>query len=124
MEKVWTLFTEPEHIKNWYNASPDWHAPEAENDLREGGKFRTKMAARDGSMGFDFEGTYTAIEQHRKISYVMGDSRKVEIDFSSEGDSTKITEKFEIEDQNSAELQRTGWQAILDNFKRYAETSE
>jgi uncharacterized protein YndB with AHSA1/START domain len=123
-DTVWTLFTEPEHIKHWYFASADWHAPDAEVDLRVGGKFKIKMSARDGSMGFDFEGVYTDIERNKTLCYELGDSRRVEISFEQQNGSTKITESFEAEDENTAEMQRAGWQAILDNFKRYAETSE
>ncbi|MES2591579.1 MAG: SRPBCC family protein [Bacteroidota bacterium] len=122
VEKVWKLWTTPEHIINWNNASPDWHTPTAENDLRVGGKFSSRMEAKDGSFGFDFGGEYTQVEENKVIAYFMGDGRKVVILFTAEGDTTKVTETFDAETQNSIELQRGGWQAILNNFVQYVET--
>ncbi len=122
IEKVWELWTTPEHIKNWNKANDDWHTPKAENDLRPGGKFVSRMEAKDGSMGFDFGGTYEEIKAKKLISYTLEDGRKVEIIFSPEGDTTKVTESFEAESTNPIEMQRDGWQAILDNFKIYAES--
>ena len=121
VKKVWELWSEPGHIKQWNNASPDWHTPKAENDLREGGKFSCRMEAKDGSFGFDFWGTYTEVRPLEYIAYTMGDGRKVEISFMQEEDATKITETFEAEEENSVELQQSGWQSIMDNFKKYAE---
>jgi uncharacterized protein YndB with AHSA1/START domain len=121
IEKVWTLWTDPKHIVNWNNASPDWHTPHAENDVRTGGKFKSTMAAKDGSMQFDFEGTYTAVELHKKIEYTLTDKRRVQIAFQTQGNAVHITEHFEAETQNTFELQKMGWQAILDNFKKYVE---
>lgn len=123
VEKVWTYWTEPEHITKWNQASEDWHAPRAENDLRPGGKFLTRMEAKDGSMGFDFGGVYDDVKRHEMISYTLGDGRKVEITFVSQGDETKVTETFDAESTHPVDFQRAGWQAILDNFKRYTETS-
>ncbi len=122
IEKVWQSFTAPEHVVNWSFASDDWHAPEAENDLRIGGKFRTKMAAKDGSMSFDFEGKYTNVEIHKTIEYVMADGHEVSISFEDLGESVKVTETFDPENVHTLELQRDGWQAILNNFKKYTET--
>jgi uncharacterized protein YndB with AHSA1/START domain len=121
VEKVWKYWTQPEHIINWSFASDDWHTPAAENDLREGGKFSSTMAAKDGSMSFDFWGVYTKIEEYKVIEYTMGDGRTASLLFSSEGDTTKIVETFEAETENSVEMQKFGWQAILDNFKKYTE---
>lgn len=121
VEKVWQYWNEPAHIKGWAFASDDWHAPNAENDLRVDGKFTTTMAAKDGSFSFDFGGVYTDVQEHKLIAYTMGDGRKVEIKFSGNGDSTEIEETFEPESQNSLEMQQGGWQAILDNFKKYVE---
>jgi len=121
IEKVWEFWNNPEHIKNWAFASPDWHAPDAQNDLREDGKFSTTMAAKDGSMSFDFSGTYTTVEEFRLIEYVLGDGRKVKILFDGDGNKTNVTETFDPESTNSVEMQRGGWQAILDNFKRHSE---
>ncbi len=123
VEKVWNFWTGPEHIIKWNNASDDWHTPSATNDLRVGGKFTSRMEARDGSMGFDFWGVYDEIKTNELIAYTMGDGRKAKIDFTSQGNSTRIVETFEAESENSIELQRGGWQAILDNFKKYSETN-
>jgi uncharacterized protein YndB with AHSA1/START domain len=123
LEKVWDYWTNPQHIVNWNYASEDWHAPHATNDLRVGGKFSSRMEAKDGSMGFDFEGEYTKVEQHIEIEYVLADARKVNIRFDSDGKETTVTETFDPENENTLELQRAGWQAILDNFKRYTESN-
>lgn len=121
VEKVWRYWSEPAHITKWCQASEDWHAPAADNDLREGGKFTTTMAAKDGSMSFDFGGVYTSVITHKLIEYTMGDGRKVSVSFSSDGNQTTVTETFDPEDTNPLEMQRGGWQAILDNFKKYTE---
>ncbi|TCN60452.1 polyketide cyclase [Flavobacterium circumlabens] len=121
IEKVWEFWTLPEHITKWSFASPDWHTPYAENDLREGGKFKSTMAAKDGSMSFDFEGEYTLIKQNEAIEYVMADGRKVEISFEATPNGVEVIESFDPETQNPEEMQRCGWQAILDNFKSYVE---
>jgi uncharacterized protein YndB with AHSA1/START domain len=121
VQKVWEYWSKPEHITQWNNASDDWHTPRAENDLRAGGSFVSRMEARDGSFGFDFGGVYDAVKPNEYIEYTLGDGRKVKIHFSAQGDSTKVTESFEAESTNSIEMQRTGWQAILDNFKKHTE---
>lgn len=121
VEKVWEFWNNPQHIKNWAFASPDWHAPKAENDLRIGGKFSTTMAAKDESMSFDFGGTYTNIEENRLIEYTLGDDRKVKIVFEADEDQTHITETFDAEETNPIEMQQGGWQAILNNFKKLTE---
>ena len=123
IEKVWNVWTTPEHIMQWNNASPDWHTPKAENDLRKGGKFVSRMEAKDGSFGFEFWGIYDEVDHLALISYTMGDGRKAEVSFSAEGNQTKITETFEAESENTIEMQKAGWQAILDNFKKYAESN-
>jgi uncharacterized protein YndB with AHSA1/START domain len=123
VEKVWKFWSLPEHITKWTNASDDWHAPRAENDLKVGGKFSTRMEAKDGSMGFDFGGEYNEVVQDKLISYTMGDGRKVKVVFAAEGNSTKVTETFEAESQNPHDMQKGGWQAILDNFKKYVEAN-
>jgi len=120
--KVWTLWTRPEHITRWNAASDDWHTPSAKNDLRVGGKFSARMEAKDGSAGFDFEGTYDAVEPHKLISYTMSDGRQVRVTFLPKDHGTEIVETFDAETENSLELQKTGWQAILNNFKKYAES--
>ena len=120
--KVWQYWAGPEHIKSWCHASDDWHAPYAENDLRMGRKFTTTMAAKDGSMSFDFAGIYTTINEHQLIEYTLNDSRKVCIRFNAEDDETEVVETFEAEDTHSTEMQESGWQAILNNFKNYVET--
>jgi uncharacterized protein YndB with AHSA1/START domain len=121
VEKVWNLWTDPNHITNWNNASEDWHTTRAENDLRTGGKFLSRMEAKDGSMGFDFIGVYSLVDPLKKIAYTMEDGRKAEITFSENGGVTDISESFEAEDMNAIELQEAGWQSILNNFKKYAE---
>ena len=123
VEKVWTLWTGPEHIIKWNNASDDWHTPSAKNDLRVGGKFVFRMEAKDGSFGFDFGGNYDEVISNELITYTMGDGRKVKIIFTPQGNATKVVETFEAETENPIELQRGGWQAILDNFKKYAEAN-
>jgi len=122
VKKVWTYFTEPKHIKNWYFASSEWHAPLAENDLRVGGKFKTRMEAVDASTGFDFEGVYTIVKEYEFIEYILEDGRKVEISFKDNSDNVVIREIFDIDNVNSAEAQKGGWQAILNNFKAYVES--
>lgn len=121
MAEVWKYWTLPEHITKWNNASDDWHTPFAENDLRVGGKFNSRMEAKDGSMGFDFWGIYDVVEPYKLIEYTLGDERKVKINFSIIGNHTKVDVSFETENTNSIEMQREGWQAILDNFKKYVE---
>lgn len=119
---VWDSFTDPEAIKAWNSASPDWHTPRAENDLRVGGTFTSRMEAVDGSEGFDFTGTYAEVIPRARIAYVMSDGRTVEIDFTETEDGVHIVETFDPESENPHELQRTGWQSILDNFKKYTES--
>jgi len=123
IEKVWEYWTKPEHITKWNNASVDWHTLRAENDLRVGGSFVARMEARDGSMGFDFGGVYDDVRNNEYIEYTIGDGRKVKVIFSGNGNTTKVTESFEAEDTNSIEMQKRGWQAILDNFKKYTEAN-
>lgn len=121
VEKVWDCWTKPEHITKWNFASDDWHSPRATNDLREGGKLSARMEAKDGSMGFDFEAVYDVVRQNDFLAYTMGDGRKVTVSFTPSNGSTRVSESFEMEDMHSEELQRGGWQAILDNFKKYTE---
>jgi uncharacterized protein YndB with AHSA1/START domain len=123
IEKVWAYWTAPEHITKWCNASEDWHTPNATNDLRVGGKFSTRMEAKDGSMGFDFGGVYDVVNINEYIAYTLEDDRKVNISFTADGNSTKVVENFEAENENPIEMQQGGWQAIMDNFKTYTETN-
>jgi len=123
LENVWECFTKPEHITKWNAASEDWHSPRAENDLRTGGKFLYRMEAKDGSEGFDFTGTYNQVVPHERIVYTMDDGRKAEVHFAVEGDQTRVTTAFDPETMNTPEMQRSGWQAILDNFKKYVESA-
>lgn len=122
VETVWECWTEPGHITKWYFASDDWHAPMAENDLKVNGKFKTRMAAKDGSAGFDFEGVYTKVQLHKTIEYILGDGRRVGISFSGHGTKTKVVETFDPENKNPYEMQKNGWQTILDNFRIYVES--
>lgn len=119
--KVWQYWTEPRHIMQWNSASEDWHTPRAENDLRVGGKFLSRMEARDGSMGFDFSGTYSDVQEHQRIAYTLEDGRKVEISFEPQGEETLVTESFDADPSHDTGMQQAGWQAILDHFKRYVE---
>lgn len=121
IEKVWSYWTSPDHITQWNAANEDWHTTKAENDLKVGGKFSSRMEAKDGSFGFDFGGTYTEVVTNEKITYTLEDDRKVSITFTQTPEGVDVVEAFEAETQNSEELQRSGWQAILDNFKRYTE---
>lgn len=118
---VWKCWTTPEDVKQWNNASPDWHTPHAENNLKVGNRFSYRMEARDGSAGFDFSGVYKKIIPNKEIKFTIDDGRNVEIEFSAEGFKTEVVETFEAENQNSKKMQQQGWQAILDNFKRYVE---
>lgn len=120
-DKVWQLWTEPEHITRWNHASDDWHSPRAENDVRTGGRFSIRMETKDGSQGFDFAGTYDRVEPPRHLSYTMDDGRWVEISFTAAGDGTAIAETFVPETTFPVDHQQSGWQAILDNFRAYAE---
>ena len=121
IQKVWAYWNDPKHIGEWNQASEDWHCPQAENDLRAGGKFSSRMEAKDGSMGFDFSGIYDEVKDQESVKYTMGDGRKVAVSFSANGNQTRVTETFEAETQNSADMQQNGWQAILNSFKAYTE---
>ena len=123
VDKVWRYWTDPKHITRWNFASPDWHSPSAENDLRENGRFSYRMEAKDGSHGFDFEGAYDKVEPHKRISYTMDDGRKADVQFQEDGNSTIVDETFDAEPTHSLEMQKTGWQAILDNFKAHVENN-
>jgi uncharacterized protein YndB with AHSA1/START domain len=124
IEKVWSYWTEPHHITQWCFASPDWHAPKAENDLKMDGKFLTTMAAKDGSFSFDLEGIYDEVIPHQLISYYLADGRTVKVSFVSKNDGIEVTELFDGENQNPYQMQEQGWQAILNNFKHYTETNQ
>lgn len=122
-KKVWDYYTKPEHIKNWNFAADDWHCPRVENDLRVGGKLSSRMEAKDNSFGFDFEAVYDEIVDKKKISYTIADGRKVTIHFENRDGKTGIITVFDAENENPVEMQRSGWQAILDNFKKYVESN-
>ena len=119
IEKVWQYWNAPEHITHWAFASDDWECPAAENDLREGGTLKVTMAAKDGSTSFDIIGVYTEVKENSLIEYVMEDGRKVRVEFVVQGDQVEIVETFDPEQENSEELQRDGWQAILNNLKKH-----
>lgn len=121
IETVWACWTQPEHITGWAFASDDWECPSAKQDVREGGEFTTTMAAKDGSVSFDIVGTYSVVEPHKRLVYTMEDDRVVDTAFSEEGGTVKVVQTFDAESENPAEMQRQGWQAILDNFKKYTE---
>ncbi len=119
---VWRAWTTPEEIEVWNAASDDWHTTAARVDLREGGLFTSRMEAKDGSAGFDFEGTYTKVVPLERIEYVMEDGREVHIEFLPADDHVLVRETFDAETTNPVEMQRHGWQAILDRFARHVET--
>jgi len=121
-QKTWRYYTQPEHIVHWNFATDDWQCPRASNDLSVGGKYIARMEAKDGSVGFDFEATYTEIIEGEKFTYTMPDSRVVHVLFHGAGDKTEVVITFDAETENSLELQRNGWQAILNNFKEYTES--
>lgn len=122
VETVWEIWNAPEDIKRWNAASDDWHTTASKNDLTVGGQFTNRMEAKDGSMGFDFTGTYETIVPYERIAYVLEDGRQVTIDFSRNGQQTEVVESFDAETSNPPEMQQAGWQAILDRFKAYAES--
>jgi uncharacterized protein YndB with AHSA1/START domain len=122
ISKAWDVWSQPHHIINWNFASPDWHCPQAKNDLKVGGNYSWTMAAKDGSMSFDFGGSYTKVELHKVIESKLEDERTVEVQFIDLGKETRIIETFDAESQNPVDMQRMGWQAILDNYKNYAES--
>ena len=121
--KVWDYWNQPEHIVQWAFASDDWEAPTSENDVTVGGTFKTVMAAKDKSASFDFAGTYTAVNDHELIEYDMSDGRHVKITFEQTPEGVKVTEIFDPENENPEEMQRDGWQSILNNFKKYVENA-
>lgn len=121
-KKVWQLWSEPSHIENWNSPSDEWHTTQAENDIKTGGKFKNRMEATDKSTGFDFEGTYDEVVPEQLIRYHITDGRKVVITFKQTKTGMHIQEAFEAETENPRALQQKGWQAILSNFKRYAES--
>lgn len=123
VEKVWTYYTEPEHLMQWNFASDDWMCPSATNDLRVGGTFTSRMEAKDGSFGFDFGGTYSEVVPNERIVYSMSDGRKVELNFSEQDGVTTVETIFDAENENPEEMQREGWQAILNNFKKHVESN-
>jgi uncharacterized protein YndB with AHSA1/START domain len=123
IEKVWDCWTKPEHITKWNFASNDWCCPTSNVDLRVGGTFSTRMESKDGRHGFDFGGTYTVVEPLQKIAYTMGDGRTVDITFTVQTDQVKVVETFQAENTNAIEMQRSGWQSILNNFKKHVENS-
>jgi uncharacterized protein YndB with AHSA1/START domain len=122
VDKVWEMRTNPEHIKGWAFASPDWGVGKVTNDLKVNGRFSTEMKANDGSFAFDYAGTYIKVEPQKYMLFVLDDGRTVESTYIAGGETTKVTETFEMEHENSEELQLKGWQGILDTFKKYVET--
>ncbi len=122
IERVWEAYTTPEEIKQWNAASDDWHTTAASVDLRVGGGFSSRMEAKDGSFGFDFAGTYTAIVPNKLLEYSFGD-RKASVEFITEANAVIVRVTFDAEETHSVEQQRDGWQAILNNFSRHVEQS-
>jgi uncharacterized protein YndB with AHSA1/START domain len=124
LARVWKAWNTPEDIKRWNAAQDDWHTTQSSVDLREGGRFMSRMEAKDGSMGFDFEGTYTRVVPQQAIEYRMSDGREVQTQFVEQADGVLVRSTFDTDSENPAEMQRAGWQAILDNFRRYAESGD
>jgi len=122
LSRVWDAWNSPDDIQRWNAANEDWHTTRSVVDLREGGKFLSRMEAKDGSQGFDFEGTYIRVEPQKLLEYQMGDGREVRVEFAESADGVLVRETFDAESVNPPELQRMGWQSILDNFRRYVET--
>lgn len=123
IETVWECWTDPRHIPGWAFAADDWGAEALTNEVQEGGSFKTRMFAKDGSFEFDFEGTYTEVKQHKLLAYSMSDGRKVHITFEEVPEGVRITETFDPENENLVEMQKEGWQSFLNNFKKYVETN-
>ena len=123
VEKVWNYYNNPDHVTKWNFAVEEWHCPWAKSDLRVGGQFSSRMEAKDGSFGFEFAATYTEVETNKKIVYVMGDGRRCTVSFLPIGNTTHMVIAFDAETQNPLEMQKGGWQAILNNFKKYAENN-
>lgn len=121
IEKVWSCWTKPEHITGWAFASDDWEAPFAQNEPWAGGTFKTRMQSKDGATGFDVEGMYDVVKMHERIEYTMSDGRQVHIIFKQTPRGINVIERFDAESEHTEEMQRAGWQAILDNFKKYVE---
>lgn len=121
LDRVWNAWNDPADIEQWNSPQEEWHTTRSTVDLREGGKFLSRMEARDGSSGFDFEGTYTRVVPKKVIAYRMSDGREVEVEFVEGPGGVRVKETFDAETENTPELQRNGWQAILDNFRRYVE---
>ena len=124
LSNVWNAWNNPADIKRWNSASDDWHTTQSAVDLRDGGKFSARMEAKDGSEGFDFEGTYTRVVPQKSIEYQMGDGREVKVEFSERAGGVHVKETFDAETENPPELQRQGWQAILDSFCRHVEAKK
>ena len=122
-KKVWSYWNEPKHITKWNFAADTWHCPKAENDLKVGGKLNSRMEAKDGSFGFDFIATYDEVVDQKKIAYTMGDGRKAVTHFTEANGKTTINTTFDAENQNPVEMQKGGWQAIMENFKKYTEAN-
>jgi uncharacterized protein YndB with AHSA1/START domain len=121
--KVWKLWNNPDDIVKWNTPDPSWHSPSSENDLRVGGKFKTRMEAKDGSFGFDFEGTYDSVVLNKEIAYTIDDGRKVTTTFTEKDGKTHLSTVFDPEEENDPEFQKQGWQAILSSFAQYAESN-
>ena len=123
IDKVWEMWTKPEHLTQWCFAADEWHCPSSSSDFKVGGTFSTRMEAKDGSFGFDFGGVYNEIKINEKLAITLDDGRKWNIYFSEIGGFVKLVEDFEAENENPIEMQQTGWQMILNNFKKYVESN-
>lgn len=119
-KKAWDYYTQPEHITNWNFADPSWHCPSASNDLKVGGRYVARMEAKDGSFGFDFDATYTDIALGERLTYEFG-GRQATVMFKPQNEATEVTVTFDPETEHPVEMQKAGWQAILNNYKKYTE---
>lgn len=119
MDVVWKCYTSPEDIVKWNTASEDWHTTKSENNLVVGGRFLSRMEAKDGQFGFDFSGVYDRILAFERIDYTLDDQRKVSVHFTGKGKQTAVSIDFDAEKTNPLDMQKLGWQSILDNFNRY-----
>jgi len=122
-DRVWKMWTTPEDILKWNHASDDWHTVHVANDIRSGGKFTYRMESNDGSTGFDFTGIYEKVNVNVFIEYLIDDGRKVKVYFIPKDENTEVIETFDAETENPVEKQRSGWQAILNNFKKHVENN-
>jgi uncharacterized protein YndB with AHSA1/START domain len=123
VQKTWDYYTNPEHITQWNFADPSWQCPYATNDMKPGGRYVARMEAKDGSFGFDFEAIYEQVDEGKGFTYTMPNGRQVTVAFNENGQQTGIDVVFDPEEEHPLDMQKAGWQAILNNFKKYTEAN-